>query len=597
MTGLLPAAFADLHLLRPQWLFALLALPLLGWWWHRRRRHASAWRQAVDPHLLPHLLDASAGRRDRLGLVVAACAYVLAVLALAGPSWQQVSQPSWRAPAPLVVALDLSNAALAADLPPTRLLQARAKVAALLEARKDGQVGLVAYAGDAFTVAPLTDDAANVALFLDALEPSVMPVDGQRADRAVEWSARLLRQAGFDRGDILLLTDHADAAAIAAATAAHASGYRVTALGLGTSAGSAYRDATGGIEHARLDAASLRALAVAGGGGYATLARDLSDLRALGVLDPRMAGIEREAGDARGRQWLDGGFWLLPLLMVLALLAFRRGGAVAAVLLLAWLPMRPAAAFEFADLWRRPDQQHHAQLMRGAEAYRAGEFEQAAEAWDGLPGADAQYNVGNALAKAGRYREAIDAYDRALAREPGMADAKANRAAVQALLDRMPPGSGDDGDDEGDQPGDPGEGQQGEGDPGSGEGAPSADAQGDGNPAPGDNQAPSSKADDPGNDQSGDAQKGSEPADAQAQAAADAAQRERMEQAMQAREDETAAREAVAGNAAKPGETDAERERRIANQAWLQRVPDDPGGLLRRKFALEYQRRQEEGRR
>lgn len=591
------ASFAELHLLRPRWLFALLALPLLGWWWHRRRVRASAWRDAVDPHLLPHLLEAGAGRRGRWSLAAAACAYTLAVLALAGPSWQQVSQPAWRAPAPLVVALDLSSATLAADLPPSRLLQARAKVAALLEARKGGQVGLVAYAGDAFTVAPLTDDAANVALFLDALEPSVMPVDGQRADRAIEWSARLLRQAGFDRGDILLVTDHADTDAVASAAAVHAEGYVVSALGLGTPSGSAYRGPAGGIDHARLDAASLRTLAIAGGGDYAPLARDLSDLRALGVLDPRLAGVEWEAGDARGRQWLDGGFWLLPLLMLLALLAFRRGGAVAAVLLLAWLPMRPAAAFELEDLWRRADQQRHVQLMRGAEAYRAGEFAQAAEAWDDLPGADAQYNLGNALAKDGRYRDAIDAYDRALAREAGMADAIANRAAVQALLDKMPPGSGGEGEERGDEPGD---GQQGAGQPGAGEGSPSA-GEGNGEPASGDSKAPSNAVEpgDPGDEGSG-ATPGTEPLDPQAQRAADAAQRERMAEAMQAGEgddEDEATQESATGAEAPPGETDAERERRIANQAWLQRVPDDPGGLLRRKFALEYQRRQQEGRR
>ena len=94
------APFAELHFLRAQWLWALLALPLLGWWWRRLRLRASAWRNAVDPHLLPHLLDAGAGRRGRLGWLAAACAYALAVLALSGPSWRQVAQPSWQAPAP-----------------------------------------------------------------------------------------------------------------------------------------------------------------------------------------------------------------------------------------------------------------------------------------------------------------------------------------------------------------------------------------------------------------------------------------------------------------------------------------------------------------
>ena len=586
------ATFADLHFLRPAWLWALLALPALGWWWHRRRVHASPWRTTVDPHLLPHLLDAGTGRRGVAGALAAACAYAIAVVALAGPAWQQVAQPTWQAPAPLVVALDLSSAASAPDLPPSRLLQARAKLDALFDERAGGQVGLVAYAGDAFTVAPLTDDAANVALFLDALDPTVMPVDGQRADRAIEWSAQLLRQAGFDHGDILLLTDHADADAVAAATASRADGYRVSALGLGTPAGAAYRTRAGAIAHARLDAGSLQALAGAGGGGYASLARDLSDLRALDVLDPRMAGVDGAAGEARARHWQDGGFWLLVPLMLLALLAFRRGGAVAAVLLLAWLPVRPAAAFELADLWARPDQQAHERLVRGAEAYRAGQYDRAADAWRGLPGADAQYNLGNALAKAGRYRDAIDAYDAALAREPGMEDAVANRAAVQALLDRMPPGEG--GEPEGDDGGEGGDGAAGPpsgGDPANGSGDPSASGEGNAD-APRETPGQSGSQ---GRDEAPPSETG--PSDAEAQRAADAAQRERMARALQAQEEAEGQDSGQAGSEqdAPPGETPAERERRIANEAWLQRVPDDPGGLLRRKFALEYQRRQMEG--
>ena len=176
---------SQLHLLRPHWLWALLALPLLAWWWQRRRRRQGVWQSLVDAHLLPHLLEAHADARARLGLWLGGVAYLIAVLALAGPSWRQVEQPLWHSRTPLVIALDLSDATLAADLPPSRLAQARAKIATLLRERQGGQVGLVVYAGDAFTVAPLTDDAANIALFLDALAPDVMPLPGQRSDRAV----------------------------------------------------------------------------------------------------------------------------------------------------------------------------------------------------------------------------------------------------------------------------------------------------------------------------------------------------------------------------------------------------------------------------
>ena len=305
-----------------------------------------------------------------------------------------------------------------------------------------------------------------------------------------------------------------------------------------------------------------------------------------------MAGVDGAAGEARARHWQDGGFWLLVPLMLLALLAFRRGGAVAAVLLLAWLPVRPAAAFELADLWARPDQQAHERLVRGAEAYRAGQYDRAADAWRGLPGADAQYNLGNALAKAGRYRDAIDAYDAALAREPGMEDAVANRAAVQALLDRMPPGEG--GEPEGDDGGEGGDGAAGPpsgGDPANGSGDPSASGEGNAD-APRETPGQSGSQ---GRDEAPPSETG--PSDAEAQRAADAAQRERMARALQAQEEAEGQDSGQAGSEqdAPPGETPAERERRIANEAWLQRVPDDPGGLLRRKFALEYQRRQMEG--
>src|SRR5690606_33688627 len=135
----------------------------------------------------------------------------------------------------------------AADMPPSRIARARSKVGRLLAGREDGQTGLVAWAGEAFTVAPLTPDTANVALVLDALDPAVMPVDGQRPDRAIAWSVQLLAQASFHGGTILLLTDHATPQALTEARRAHARGYTVSVLGLGTVAGAPYRNADGGI--------------------------------------------------------------------------------------------------------------------------------------------------------------------------------------------------------------------------------------------------------------------------------------------------------------------------------------------------------------
>ncbi|MBA0272565.1 VWA domain-containing protein [Stenotrophomonas maltophilia] len=599
-----------LHFLRPEWLWALLALPLIIALALYRQRRSDAWRQAVDAHLLPHLLAAGAKRRVRLPWALL-LGWTLASLAMAGPSWRQQAQPMFQASAPLLVVLDLSSRISATDLPPSRLLQARAKVGQLLRARQGGQVGLVVYADDAYTVAPLTDDGSNVALYLDALSPDVMPRDGQRADRGIDWATRLMRQIGALQGQILLVSDQADGEAALAAAQARSLGLQVSVLGLGTPAGAAYRDGSGQIRQAALDEGSLRAVATAGGGRYARISADDSDLRALGVLDAREGTAAQRPGE--GKQWRDEGFWLLPPVMLLALLAFRRRALLAAVLavgLVPWMndaqaqaPATQASQPAQGTLWKRSDQAQHQRLAEGVQAYRNGDFTTARKRFEGIDNDAGWYNLGNTLAREGNYDEAIAAYDRALALHPGMADAVANRAVVDAARKRRqsggkgqdhqkPPQSGQ----QKQQNGTPGQHnpqgqkpQQGQQNPGQGQ--PPSGQQG--QPKAGDDKNPSSPR--PGERGRDGQQAPPQVEDAKAQAQADEQQRQRMQQAMQQ------AREGEAGKDGKPvpgaeGLTPREREERQAVEAWMRRVPDDPGALLRAKFQLENERRKREGR-
>lgn len=569
-----------LHVLRPWWLLALLVLPLLAWWWRRHAQQRNPWRDVVDAHLLPHLLEGEADTRVRawprwLALVAAA----LAIVALAGPSIGKDEQPLWQANEPLVIALDLSSATLARDLPPTRLAQARAKLATLLRERSGGQVALVAFAGDAFTVAPLTEDAANIALFLDALSPGVMPEDGHRADRAIAWSQGLMRQAGFERGQILLLTDRADGTDIAAASKANAAGYRVSVIGLGTAQGGVF-DTQEGLGQARLDASGLARLAASGGGRYQALSMGDADLRALGVLDPR-----QEAGTSvRGQKvsrWRDDGYWLLPIVMLLCLPLFRRGGAFALLLACGMLlPVAPASAqtAQGGSLWQRADQAEHARMQDGIAAYQQKDYPRAIERFSTVRGAEGQYNLGNALAKAKRYDDAIAAYDRALAQQPGMKDATFNRNLVR-LAQKMPPKQQERGDKQDGKQDKDGQGDQ------------------DGKPDPKGSQGKQQDKTPPKPGQQTPTTAPPPPRDPQSQAQADAAQRERMQQALreqQAKQDaqgKDGKPQQAPGERGKPAETNEQRERRLANEAWLQRVPDDPGALLRARFQLEQQRR------
>jgi Ca-activated chloride channel family protein len=243
-----------------------------------------------------------------------------------------------------------------------------------------------------------------------------------------------------------------------------------------------------------------------------------------------------------------------------------------------------------SDWWRRADQREHTRIEQGADAYRKGDYSAAEQAFSGIDSADAWYNQANALAKQGKYDEAIDAYDRALKQRPEMEDAIENRKVVDAARKRKPQGGQNQNQNQGQ--GKQQDQQQKSSQTGEGKTEPkqqAADARDKAQNAP---QTPPKNG----------AGKTPEPprtpqqqaADAKAQQAADAAQRQRMQQAMaQGKQPAQAGKNDA--QAAPATETPEQRERRQAVEAWLRRVPDEPGGLLKTKFQLEYERRQKEG--
>src|SRR5438445_3158050 len=390
---------AQLHFLRPWWLVALLALPLLWRALHAAGGDANAWRGAVDAHLLAHLIvpgDATAAPA-RTPRWLALAAWTLATLALAGPAWERLPQPLYQNEAARVIALELSQTMFAQDVKPSRFARARFKIADILKGSADAQTALIAYAGDAFVVAPLTDDANTVANLVDALDPSVMPAPGNATSRAIDLGVKLLQQGGVRDGEIVLLADGVDAGAGAAAARARAAGMRVSLLGIGSAEGAPValaqggflKDANGGIALARLDGAALAAVAAKGGGRYAAFASDGSDLDTmLAPLAARDTSAVAKT-EVQSARFLDRGPWLLFALVPLVALGYRRGWLMPAPLvLLAQAPCAQASVWD--DLWRRPDQQAQAELdaghakeaqalahdpnLRGSAAYRAGDF-------------------------------------------------------------------------------------------------------------------------------------------------------------------------------------------------------------------------------
>ncbi|HEV2541097.1 MAG TPA: VWA domain-containing protein [Frateuria sp.] len=619
-------ALHQFHFLRAGWLWLLLALPAIAWLAARAQGAPAQLERLVDAQLLPHLLQGRPQRRGAPSWLLG-IGWLLAVLALAGPAWSRVPQPLYADRAAQVVAISLSQRMLARDVAPSRLDRARYKARDLFAANHGGLNGLVAYAGEAFVVAPLTSDAGSLNDLLDALAPDTMPVEGDNAAAAIARGAALIRDAKVGGGSLVLVTDRADAQAQQAARQARADGVRVSVLGVGTPRGAPVpladggflRDSRGELAMAGRDDAALAALAAAGGGQYVPMREDRADVQALAA-QLRTGEADIASGQA-GAQWEDRGPWLLLPLLPLLALAFRRGWLM--VLALVLLPALPGRAYAgtWQDLWQRRDQQAaqalregHAKqartlardpALRGAAAYRAGDYAAAIDALQPLDTADAQYNLGNALAKAGRYQDALAAYDRALARDPADADAKANRHAVQDWLRHQPPKQDASSDAQSQ-----GSGQSSKKSPqGQGDEQSKKDSQGNrqGEQQDGrqDSQGKQGQGQQPPNAQGNEDQAGRDGSRAQEPGASRplTPQQQAEQQARTARAGQALKQQmdqALGAAARKQGgehqlgaldQDDPQARLPAELRQALQRVPDDPGALLRRKFELEYRQR------
>ncbi|HBO11675.1 MAG TPA: hypothetical protein DD491_02705, partial [Halieaceae bacterium] len=179
--------------MRPAWLLLLVPALALAFLVARARRRSGSWQTVISPALLPYLLEDAAGPRRRGPLLpLLVLAWSLATVAAAGPSWVRQPLPVLQKQDALVVILDLSYSLWAEDLAPSRIDQTRRKLLDLLERRQEGQTALVAYAGDAHVVTPLTDDAPTIANLLPALDPGMMPLPGADAPAAVASALALL---------------------------------------------------------------------------------------------------------------------------------------------------------------------------------------------------------------------------------------------------------------------------------------------------------------------------------------------------------------------------------------------------------------------
>lgn len=583
----------EFHFIRTYWLWALIPACLLVVLLLKNKLQEGQWSQVCDPELLPYILQQKPGRQSRWFMLALSLATVLVIIALAGPAWQRLPSPAFRNDSALVIALDLSRSMHASDIKPSRLVRARYKINDILNQRKDGQTALLVYAGDAFVVTPLTNDVDTISSQLPALSPEIMPSQGSRTDLALQQAKALFKQSGLQKGHILLVTDEVDFAQVEDSLK-EMTGYQISVLAVGTAEGAPIKlaqggflkDANGNIVIPKLDQSALVKLALNSGGIHKVITADDSDIKQLAAFfDQSPAAKTDQDNTLYLDQWQEQGPWLLLLVLPLAALSFRKGFLVIGLLMFLPYP-KNSYAMDWQDLWQSSDQQGQKAYQAGnyqqaaeqfttpewkaAAQYKAGAYDQVVETLKDVKTADSFYNQGNALAQMGKLQESIEAYEQSLKLNPDNADAKANKEVVEKELEKQKQQQQNQQQNSG-QNSEQDNSKQSEG-----ESDPDQSQQQKGQ------QPEQGEQSDQGQEQQQDNQQQSDNTSEQQQEQDQAQPEQTNKEENDQQQDEQPAA------SAQEQELDESEQ---ASEQWLKRIPDDPAGLLRRKFKYQYGQR------
>src|ERR1700730_8094184 len=500
----------------PAWLPAGVIACLCLLWLGRRydaRQHA-ALALFVSAHLRAQLTQSvSVGRRRiQRALTLAALALLFVALAgaLMGYRWEQVSRRGIE----IICAVDTSRSMSTPDVKPDRLTRARLAIDDFTRELDGDAVGLVAFAGEAFLVCPITLDYGAFHESLNAVDINTIPRGGTNIASAIREAQAALRRRPRSDKILILVTDGEDLegdALVAAQAAARQDGLKIYTVGVGTAQGDLIplnAIPNGGFVKSRLDEPALKAIAAATGGQYAPLGAQGQGFEAIyrGGLAPL---LKHDLSSRQQRVYIQRYQWplagSLALLLTSLLIGTRRrirvrrrdpvsprpalaGPAAVSlpavsllILLSALAPAGPvrastasaeeaykkgdfaAAAREYAAAAQRSPKKPELQYNVGTAAYRAGQFPQAAKAFQesisrapsGDAGRlaeqqDAYYNLGNTLYRTGQkteesareqtlqtWAQAVKAYDTALQLRPDDADSKFNRDFVKRKIDEL----------------------------------------------------------------------------------------------------------------------------------------------------------------
>jgi len=557
---------------------------------------------------------------------------LIGVLAAAGPSWQKHSVPVYQAKHARVLVMDMSSSMYSTDIKPNRLSQARFKSLDMVELFKEGETALIAYAGSAFTISPLTSDAQTLTNLIPSLSPEIMPEKGSNVLAALVLAKDLLHQAGYLNGDIILVTDGIDSEDISDVSDFISDmDYKLNIYAVATEQGAPIKlpqagflkDQYGQIVIPKANFSALNNITKKASGLFSNYRTDNSDISifnsVLSADDLQQQLVEQEEQTL----WrIDGGVYLILLLLPIALLMLRQNSALFIIpLVLITVPSKNVYALSLDDVWqslsknqdqkaltayKNQDYKNAADTklndIKGAAHYKENNYEAALSEFAQDTSETGFYNQGNTLAHLGQYKEAIAKYEQALSLNPEFSQAKDNLQIVKQLEQQeKQKQQGDDKNQDDDQQkkddqqdkGDESEqnkDQDGEQQDKESQDKESSDEQDSENKS---EDSQESSADKKGSDQENKPELDPQTQEAKEQEAQKSEEeqqaQQKEEQSAQQEQSEKTKEEMAMREVAELSNEEKEKAQQL-NQI-LRKVPDDPATLLRNKMRLEYQNR------
>jgi Ca-activated chloride channel family protein len=456
-----------IHFIRPEWLLGFIPVLILSALFWRKHSQQSAWKQYIAPHLSQLLISQTVEKSHQPKWLLIA-SWIIAVIALSGPALNKQNLPVFATEQGRVLIMDMSQSMYATDLSPNRLSYAKFRATDLLNELKEGETGLIAYAGDAYTISPLTRDRDTILNLLPTLSPDIMPTKGSNLTAALSLAEKLLAQGGHVSGDIIVMTDGISAQQFNQTSSALNSRYRLSIMAFGSKQGAPIRLADGQLLRdnsneivvAKTDYGLLQKLVQQHQGILVPAQTDGSDISTLThwlATDGKVTET-----DLAGETWQDLGPYLAMLLIIPMLMSFRQGLLTlmlspsllfATAMTFSLANSQPAQASVWQDLWKTKDQQAQSAFEQGeftqaaetfenqqwqaSAQYKAGNYQQALEGYEQDSSAQGLYNQGNALMQLKDYQEAIKRYQQAIAAQSPFTEAKQNLTLAQQLLEQQ----------------------------------------------------------------------------------------------------------------------------------------------------------------